>query len=603
MSEPIHPMELIKRELKERDLNGRIELFSNIGLIAEEMGLQVVCSKLIPLLELQIKGEEDEALLALAEHISLLGDVIGASNIHLLVPLFLALLASEETAVQQRALASFKKIIDENASSEILFAETLAGISEFSYGNWFTLRKTAALLVGLVYPYLDAPEKRSLENILVALSKEKNPLIKRAVAKAIADICPSATEDEAIQNHLPITITLSRDEQDSTRLLAITLLISLSSKTADALAQKKIFEAFCLLQRDSSWRVRYTVAKEFDGYFSVIITHLKKTDFLICKEAEILGLFLQLANDDETEVRIATSMKIKAVAEFFDKETVLANIVPVIRALSLDGVDLVRSEIALSIGRLSAFLGKEHAFTALGPVFIQLLGDDSSNVRINAMRGLKELNGSFELEEIEENFFLTLERLSHDPQWRVRKMVVETFSEILDGVPLAYFEEKMKPFCFGWLLDPVHGVKMQAIRCIGKMLVLFGEEWTTRIILPEINTLSQSTEYDSRKTSLYLLQHLLERASFKTVSEILLPMITAHAYDPISNIRLIVAKTLASLVEIFHLKESVDTILRSQLKRVLEFLSIDKDADVSFYAEKTLLSFTKEPEQQIKCFL
>ena len=80
---------------------------------------------------------------------------------------------------------------------------------------------------------------------------------------------------------------------------------------------------------------------------------------------------------------------------------------------------------------------------------------------------------------------------------------------------------------------------------------------------------------------------LADSVSIESVRTKFMPMLSSLQKDPVANVRLNVAKTLSALsTTVKQNKESAE-----QAKLILKSLQLDKDRDVTFYAQKALKLF------------
>lgn len=75
-----------------------------------------------------------------------------------------------------------------------------------------------------------------------------------------------------------------------------------------------------------------------------------------------------------------------------DREVILARILPCVRDLSTDSSQHVRASLATQISGLAPLLGKDATSEYLLPLFLQLLKDDFSEVRLNLISKLEMVN-------------------------------------------------------------------------------------------------------------------------------------------------------------------------------------------------------------------
>lgn len=79
-------------------------------------------------------------------------------------------------------------------------------------------------------------------------------------------------------------------------------------------------------------------------------------------------------------------------AKLVDREIILARLLPCIKDLSTDSSQHVRASLATQISGLAPLLGKDATVENLLPLFLHLLKDDFSEVRLNLISKLEQVN-------------------------------------------------------------------------------------------------------------------------------------------------------------------------------------------------------------------
>jgi hypothetical protein len=75
-----------------------------------------------------------------------------------------------------------------------------------------------------------------------------------------------------------------------------------------------------------------------------------------------------------------------------DREVILARILPCVKDLSTDQSQHVRAALAQQISGLAPLLGKDATVEHLLPIFLALLKDEFSEVRLNLIGKLEQVN-------------------------------------------------------------------------------------------------------------------------------------------------------------------------------------------------------------------
>jgi serine/threonine-protein phosphatase 2A regulatory subunit A len=75
-----------------------------------------------------------------------------------------------------------------------------------------------------------------------------------------------------------------------------------------------------------------------------------------------------------------------------DRDVILARIVPCVQTIASDSSQHVRASLAQQISGLAPLLGKDSTIEVLVPLYLQLLKDDFSEVRLNLISKLEVVN-------------------------------------------------------------------------------------------------------------------------------------------------------------------------------------------------------------------
>lgn len=70
-------------------------------------------------------------------------------------------------------------------------------------------------------------------------------------------------------------------------------------------------------------------------------------------------------------------------------------------------------------------IGKQATNEHILPVFLALLRDEQSEVRLNLFKRLEDLNEVIGIEDLQQSIIPSLQELAKDKNWRMKKSVVE----------------------------------------------------------------------------------------------------------------------------------------------------------------------------------
>ena len=151
----LHPIQILIDELKNDDLELRLNSMRSLGKIAEALGQERTRSELVPFLSTSAIDDEDEVLVVLAEQLGSFPKFVGEEYSHVLIPPLEHLSTLEDSNVRDQAVKSLTMICNvlspENCASHLLpVAERLAS------GEWFTNRVSACIIFPVLLAKLPA---------------------------------------------------------------------------------------------------------------------------------------------------------------------------------------------------------------------------------------------------------------------------------------------------------------------------------------------------------------------------------------------------------------------------------------------------------------
>ena len=79
------------------------------------------------------------------------------------------------------------------------------------------------------------------------------------------------------------------------------------------------------------------------------------------------------------------------------------------------------------------------------PIFLNLLRDDNSEVRLNLFKRLEDLNQVLGIENLQESIIPSLTDLSQDKNWRIKLSVVQQFPILARQLGEQFYNDKLNP--------------------------------------------------------------------------------------------------------------------------------------------------------------
>jgi serine/threonine-protein phosphatase 2A regulatory subunit A len=326
------PMGLVREEIDmgKIDREDRIAAVKRLPDVATVMGAEETRSALIPFLVgkiNQVAGslEEDEVMLAMAEVLgNMVTEVGGGAHATSLIEPLVALASVEETLVRDMASIAMSKVVDQISVTEPNARVAFDGLLKMHQHEWFFARVSACGVAASVYklcksamPASDTTIITELREIYQQYAADETPMVRRSAAEHLGAYATSVDDEKLFNEHvLPMLQTVSQDEQDSVRVLAIKQipailkLLGPLEETNQAAEHEEVLKLIKGAAQDVSWRVRDATSKCFPDFTRVYGRVPKKADEL----TNLVKLFANLLCDPEAEVRLSAVKSILEVA-------------------------------------------------------------------------------------------------------------------------------------------------------------------------------------------------------------------------------------------------------------------------------------------------
>jgi len=199
------------------------------GTIATALGPERTRDELVPYLnEMAAEHEdEDEVLLAMAEELgNLIDHVGGPEHSHVLLLPLETVCAPEEAMVRDKAVESLTAIA---AVLPNLEPHLVPLIRRLAVGDYNSTRIASAPLFAIAYKRVSDESKKELRQMFGQLCKDDVPLVRKGACGAIGAFA-KVVEAQHLQNEiLPLFAALTRDDQDSVRIVAVDKCAALGS--------------------------------------------------------------------------------------------------------------------------------------------------------------------------------------------------------------------------------------------------------------------------------------------------------------------------------------------------------------------------------------
>lgn len=562
-------------ELKHEDMQLRLNSMNKLPTIAKALGPERTRNELLPFLSESI-DDEDEVLLVVAAQLGSFDQYLGGSeHISVLLPPLESLATVEEPTVREKAVDSMCKLAQK--MSEPSLSKNFVGmLRRLAQRDWFTARLSSCFLFTVAYPRVSTANKAEFRGMFGQLCRDDTPMVRRAAAKNLATFAQAVEPDFVLSELLPLFALLSEEDQDSVRLLAVNNAVALAGLLDEDANKAKVLPVVLALVADKSWRVRWSVADRFCDVCQALGEDMTSND--------LAPAFVKLLSDAEAEVRTAAASRVTDVAKCLPDDSILGLLLAPVEKLTKDSSDHVRSALALVIMGLAPLVGKKSTTDSLLPLYLLLLKDDNAEVRLNLISTLGALNQVIGIDLLSQSLMPAIVKLAEDNTWRIRLAIIEHVPLLAEQLGVKVFEDSLSELCLSWLSDKIFAVRSAAANNLKKLTESFGEDWAKKNIVPRIVQLNNNPSYLCRMIVLRSVEVLASSSKPDIVNGKLMDLVFAMAKDPVPNVRFNVAKCLQDIADHF------DPPTLEKAKAVLDDLAEDADADVKFFARRSIES-------------
>eukprot|EP00656_Telonema_subtile_P019228 TRINITY_DN204_c0_g1_i1.p1 TRINITY_DN204_c0_g1~~TRINITY_DN204_c0_g1_i1.p1 ORF type:complete len:599 (+),score=184.35 TRINITY_DN204_c0_g1_i1:202-1998(+) len=591
VGESFEPIAVLIDELKNEEVEIRLNSVRRLGTIAVALGLDRTRNELIPFLT-DLGEDEDEVQSVLAEELGNFVEHVGGPDFAAcLLPPLEQLSKQEETVVRNKAVESLIKIANQ-MKPEIVAESFVRVVRNLAKGDWFTSRISACGLFAVAYErtsQVQSPAAQAalseIQQLYIEMCTDETPMVRRAVSSNFGAFAQVVDKGFLQAELLPQFAKLAEDSQDSVRLLSVDNCVKLAGLLSEEEKMQFIVPVVKQCGEDKSWRVRYCAAEKIATLATALGQQLTNL--------ELMGLFVRLLKDSEAEVRGAAAKQVSEMAKAAaPAEVVFDQILPCVEELVHDSSQHVRTSLASAIMGLAPVVGHEGTIAKLVPLFLVLLQDEIPEVRLNVVSKIGEVNTVVGIQVLSERLLPAIVGLARYRMWRVRHAVIEHIPTLAKQLGAEYFSDRpntdaqgmsLLELCIEWLHDEVHTIRDAAAKNLKLLAEAFGAEWATEHLIPQVATMCSSNNYLYRLTTLACCAMLSESLGASPGTARLLDMVAGMATDPVPNVRFNVSKALVKMIP------SIDPpSLGSKVKPMLQTMCEDPDQDVKYYAYQAL---------------
>lgn len=293
VDEPLYPIAVLIDELKNDDIQLRLNFICRLSTIARALGEERTRKELIHFLS-ENSDDDDEVLLAMAgELVVFIPFVGGVEHAHVLLPPLESLCTVEETCVREKVVDSLCKIGSEMRESDLVDS-FVPLVKRLAAGEWFAARVSACGLFHVPYQGCTDVLKTELQSIYNQLCQDDMPMVRRAAATNLGKFATTLESSYLNAEIMTMFDDLTKDEQDSVRLLAVKGCAALGKLLEPQDCVARVLPVIVNFSQDKSWRVRYMVANQLYELCEAVGPDCTKTD--------LVPAYVRLLQDNEAEV-------------------------------------------------------------------------------------------------------------------------------------------------------------------------------------------------------------------------------------------------------------------------------------------------------------
>ncbi|GJQ84052.1 hypothetical protein Trydic_g10513 [Trypoxylus dichotomus] len=590
------PIDLFRTEAYHDDIQVQLRAVKKLPTLAVALDVDRTRHELIPTLENFldiIYFNNDEVLMVLSEQLGKFVPFIGGVEYaFLLLPMLEKLAATDDTCTREKAVESLQHIASLMNGPQ-LEEHFIRVIQEMSKAEWYTSKCSAAGLIAICYPKLSDQGKLDMRQLFLSLLENDSPMVKREAAKYFSDLIKIVEVSYLKEEFVPSFRKLSKDDQDSVRLLSVNVAVALASRLSPPEIEEHILDTLHCLCVDFSWRVRYQFANEINSVQTAVGPSITRKS--------IVPLYKILVRDSEANIREISARNIVQFCEILQKSyledtserkedldpIIKEEILPLIKELDKDVVEDVQDGLYSVIISLSSLLGEVNTKDFLVPLITSSIENDSSKVKESIVTNLNNIICVVGIEDLSETVQKLMTDLVKTTIWRTRRNLIVTLSHIARHSKKEYFDQHLKSLYISLLNDPVYAVRKVAPLILPILVKYFGMKWAKNDMIQTYLEFSEKTYYLLRMMCLFGIDELMSPTLEKR----------NHGY---TYLDLLKDKEDANSSKIINRIKNLNEVLTIQLQEewvgiVLAFIE-DEDYfndDIRAYSEEALDAFAK----------
>ena len=568
----------------------RMVLVRDILDTAKEAGHDATLSRLLPLLPAFVNDSEPAVRQALAEQMYGLAEFTctggdggesteGYSEVlNSFLPYLIELLSDKNAEVGSTAVSALLKVCN-LVHPEHFEAHVLTVVKQLAEdARAEAYRVVAAELCNELAPLLGKELcMNKIVPIVQTLADDTGFSVRKTVAAHLGTLSKTIGPANAVEFIFPLYKTLATDMIWGVRKACAESIADISEALTGEVREGPLAQIFDKFLEDISRWVRVAASNNLGRYLYTFGPGA-------CPPS-LVKLFTRLAYDTETgadtDYPEYCAFNFPAVAQTIGKER-WDELEDAFMSLVKDMQWKVRRTLSHSLHEIAKIVGREITEKILSQAFdIFIL--DLDEVRVGCLQHVAEFLEVMGPEKREQYVPKMCVMKDQADSWRLRTLIGSTFGDLSHLVSPEFTSEHIVPVCIRLMDDSVSGVRQAMYKSSAKVLqrLCEGKESDKNSLLHHILANAEARPYQKRQMLPYIAVEVCKTGNYKLFEEAFLAPLLQLANDDVANVRLIVAKCAADILEEETLKEH-DSLLKA-----LEQLKQDQDRDVAYFSGNT----------------
>ena len=533
MSESYTADEISKliESIRSSNMNQRLNALSNLHHVAAFLGRERTENELIPY-TMETADHSDACYVRIAKELN----KIYPSHTSLITVLkaLRQICEKEDQAVRAPALKTLFRIGRKLSEDDFnrVFKDFVFVVSE---DRWYPLRAVGASLICQFYRKFAKNDQKIANQIFLNLSSDKNTIVRKSLASSLPTLVHCISGNKAAADIACKSLKILSADNSPAVLIEVPKSIGYMATNNSDFA----VECAAMIYRNGNWQAKSALIAQMDR----ICTGKNKNALKLARRmAETASKDL----NDTIRTSIARQISFIYGSNCFPDPDDFRQFAT---TLITDTEKEVRAAAAISLGEIC-----KNAPEFLDAALSSLINDSEIDVRVAALKAMAE-NGS----AIDTATSNLEELIGSAENWRIRKSVAELLPKIAANLTESDFDLQVYPSVKYLFNDDADEVRKEVISSLIPIMKKYGTEWTQTTVVKLIRYTFKKEDYMLRKAAVEAVIRLNLKNECNDI-------LRAAAKDPISNVRLVLARDL------------------KRPNSLLSKLAKDPDPDVAYFA-------------------